>query len=105
MYGSSCVLIRVGSSLCSDGIELSTIGKAGIYVAVLENNGGVTKYEINRAIDVTFTIKLSQRMRVQRVLVPFKAATVEGGQVGSVSHRNCLVLAWPRRVAECYVNR
>lgn len=47
------------------------------YVKVLKNCCGVTDYEIDRAIYLTITIKLSQGEREESILVIFEAASVE----------------------------
>lgn len=48
------VLVRVGSALGRDGVELVGHGEAGVYVAVLEHDGGVAEDEVNCAVYVAF---------------------------------------------------
>jgi len=48
-----------------------------INVAILNNNGGVAKNEVHRAIYVALRIELPLGMDVEGVLVSFKAALVK----------------------------
>ena len=71
-------MIWVGPALCGDGIGF-VWGITCIYVAILQDHCSVTKYKVNRAIDVAFPIELSIGVDIEGVLEPFKAASVEHG--------------------------
>ena len=72
-------LPRVASSLRSDEVRLLIHWFSDKNVTVLKDDGGVAEYEVDGAVNVTFSIELSERMGVESVLVAFEAASIEGG--------------------------
>ena len=78
MDRSARVLVRIGSALGGDGVELVAHRKSRIEVAVLEDDGGVSEDEIYCSVDVAFSVELAESVRVESVLVAFEAAAVEG---------------------------
>lgn len=72
----------------------------GVYVAFLEDHGGVAEDEVYRAVDVAFTVELALGVDVEGVLVPDDLAIVYHAVIGADSERHRLVLAWSRRVLE-----
>jgi hypothetical protein len=69
-------LVRICPPLSGNGIGLVRRVSC-IDVTILKNNCSVAKYEVNSAINVTFSIELSLRMDIEGVLVSFEAALVE----------------------------
>lgn len=103
MYGDASVLVRVGTALCSDGVLLVQHRLSGVDVAVLEDGGSVAEDEVDGAVDITVSIELPEGVDVESVLVALEAAAVEGGEVGVVSYRHCLMLLRTCCVPERYV--
>jgi len=78
--GDAGVLIRIGSTLCGDSVIF--VGRvSGIDVAILENNSGVSKDEVHHPINVAFSIKLLLGVDIEGVLIAFKVAFVEDGEI------------------------
>jgi len=69
LHHDTGVLVWVGSALGRHAVPLRAHGLSYIDIAVLENDGRVSKYEINGPVDVTVTVKLSHGVRIQGVLV------------------------------------
>ena len=57
-YEITRILIWVGSALSCYSIELALHGEPRVHVAILKYCSCITKYKINCAIDVTFSIEL-----------------------------------------------
>ena len=76
MNGNTCILVRISSALCSDGVDLIR-WVPSIDVAILEHNSCIAKYKVNRAIDVTLSIELSLRMNIECVLITLEAASIK----------------------------
>ena len=64
MNRNPSVLIRVSPTLCSKSIGLVRRVTC-INVTILENNRGISKYKIDRAIYVTFPIELPLGMDIE----------------------------------------
>ena len=80
MNRDPCILVWIGSALCSDGVDL--IGWiSSIDVAILEHDGRIAKYKVNSAIDVTLFIELSLRMNIERVLITLKATSIKDRKI------------------------
>lgn len=69
--------------------------------ARLERNRTVSEHEVDGARDVAFTVKLAERMRVERVLPAIEGALVERGLVCAHTHCHRLVAFRSSRVAGC----
>lgn len=80
MNYNSSVLVSVDPALGGDGVGLVR-GIACIYVAVLEDNSGISEYEIDSPVDVTFSVELPVGMGIESVLVTFEAAFVEHREI------------------------
>jgi len=76
--GNAGVLVRVFSTLCGEEVPLVWIRFACVQVAVLEHHCCITKDEVYGSINVAFAVELTQRVDIERVLVGYKAALVEG---------------------------
>ena len=87
MDGDSCVLIWVSSALSGYDNVLAFHREAGVNVAVLEHHSRVSQNKVYSSVDVALSIKLSKRVRVESVLIPFEYATVERRHVGT--HSQC----------------
>lgn len=68
--------------------------------ARLEDGGGVAKDEVHSAGDGAVFVELTQRMRVQGILVTQDGARMEGGMVARHSKCHRLVLLWAGCVLE-----
>lgn len=99
--GDTRILERVTSALGCDDVGLPYQRFPDINNAVLEDDGGVSKNEINGSIDVAWFVELTLRMDEESVLVPFEPARVEHGQIRRWPKRHRLPPLWPRSVAEC----
>lgn len=97
------VLVGIGPPLCCHDVLLAPQGLARVNHAVLEDYCRVSKYEIDRAVDVAFLVELPLRVDEERVLVTLEAAAVENGVIGTRSEGYGLVVLWSGRVAERYV--
>lgn len=72
------ILVRVGSALGGDGVGF--VGwVTSVDVAVLEHNSSVAEYEVDSAINVTFSVELSIGVDVKGILVTFEATSIEYG--------------------------
>lgn len=72
----------------------------GVDVAILEDNGCIAKDEVNRAVDITLTIKLLIILCKEGVLLGLKIAVVEWWHVISSLDSHGLALKWLGRVSE-----
>lgn len=70
----------------------------------MEHYRSVAEDEVDGSVDVTVFEKLTHRVGVERVLVAFEAAGVEGGEVGTVADCDRLVLGRAGGVLECHVD-
>lgn len=95
------VLIRVGPALCRDCVLLTVRGPSCVDHAVLEDDSGVAKNEVDGAVHVALFVELSLRVDVEGVLVAFEATTVENWEVSAWSEGYGLMVLWTSCVAEC----
>ena len=59
MDRNACILVWILSILGGDGVLLEGHGLPGVNATILEHHGGITKNEIHRPVDVTFTVELA----------------------------------------------
>lgn len=78
MDDNTRILIRVGSSLSSDCVSVTT-WTACEDVAVLENGCCVSEDEIDGSVNVAIAVKLTVGVNVECVLVTFETAFVKNG--------------------------
>lgn len=97
----SRVLVWVGSALSRDHALLPWDRFSCVDHAVLENYGGITEDEIDRTINVAFSVELSLWMHVESVLVSLKTAPEEHWEIGTWPKGYCLVVFGSRSIAEC----
>jgi len=76
--GEARGLVWAFSALGRDCNLLQGKWDSGVYFAVLQHCSTVSENEVYGAIDFALTVELSQRVSVERVLVPFHTAPVEG---------------------------
>jgi len=82
---------------------LVTHGLSGNQVALLEDDGGVSKNEVNGAGDERVSVELPVGVCVECVLEGIYATTVYDGFVGAYAQSHCLLLLWACSVLEPYV--
>ena len=70
-------LVRVNAPLRGDGIGLARQGLSGVDVAVLEDGSCIAEDEVDRAIDFTVTVELTEGVGVEGVLVAHEFTAVE----------------------------
>lgn len=97
------VLVRVLPVLGGYCVLLHVHGLSREDRAVLEDHGGVSEYEVDRAVDFAFAEELAVRVDVEGVLVPDDLASVDHCVVCPDPERYRLVLARPGPIHESNV--
>lgn len=103
MDGYARILIRVFSVLGRDGIFLQGHGLSGINGAVLQNNSGVSEYEIYGPVNLALAVELAIGVHVQGVLVPENLAPVYHRVVRPDPKSHRLVSTWAGPVHKRHV--
>lgn len=78
-------MVRVLTTLGSEYVALVRVGFSSIEVAILENDGSVTKDKVDGTVDIAFAIELTEGVNVESVLIANEAALVKCREVGIAS--------------------
>ena len=101
MYRYSGVLVRIRPALRRHEVVLA--GFSGVDVAVLEDYGGVSEYEVDGSRYIGFSVELTLGEGVQGVLVTDNGASKDDGSVRSYSEGDRLVLLRAGVVNKCNI--